>query len=876
MELLELSEAESPDDGEPRPSYSRWRSEALSILNETNLPDIIWAFGKYGEQPYHRYFRMLPHGRIGGHNHPNETRWEFRDNHLVILNTEGIVTTRIDRLEISDTGKLRLIGPMVTDPTGSVTHCWEQIDEPYSVATDPSAFKLDSHGSGKPRRNLVIMGANEQSLHHEWPRNIPDTERNWDLCLSFYGKPENYPPPGPAEYTSLQPGVRKWIAIHRAMHENSPFWQYQRILVLDDDIRTDWLDINRFFEIVERFDMALAQPSLTSDSHITHPITKQQPDCLVRFTTFVEAMAPCFTADALRLCISTTQGGHYGFGIDHLWPRILGMPQNRIGIVDAVAMEHTRPLAVNYPLHEAMNEESDLFARYGMGGGIGTFETGRIWQSLRDPAHTQQPLRQFDNSHALASSSTPRTMVAFRTHLWDENIALMARRLAGSAIGLDFCVVADETHGPLPIPPEFKKFSHNENFSDLGLPSFPAGQVLWYNADYPLYRLRQAFPDAEYIVMSEFDVVANVNLAKMMETVHSEKIDLLVGEGQEASPHWFWRPTLTRFFEKPYACLLPFMVISVRAVDYLLDLRQSHARDAGTLASNNDWAFCEGFVASSLMNAPQFKVAALEDYAELPFFRSWPPVSTFSPLNGRNGVIIHPVLSGDPFIKKLINEITLNEAIYPGGCLFDENYHHDRPQIINALFWHYRAMGRVDELARLYEIAATNGVELPKMPPNIAFRKSATQSSISAWSVGKTVEEDAQRINSPRIQGFGNHTDFEVDPWWQCDLEASYLINKVVIFNRMDNIDRCKKFVVFFSEDQTYWVLVYAKTDEIKFGGSDGNPYVVDLTPNMRTRYVRIQIIGSGFLHLEQIEMFEQHELINSTKNAHSVTDLAL
>ena len=36
------------------------------------------------------------------------------------------------------------------------------------------------------RRNLVVLRANAQSLHTQWPTNIAEEDRNWDLCISWY------------------------------------------------------------------------------------------------------------------------------------------------------------------------------------------------------------------------------------------------------------------------------------------------------------------------------------------------------------------------------------------------------------------------------------------------------------------------------------------------------------------------------------------------------------------------------------------------------------------------------------------------------------------------------------------------------------------
>jgi len=336
----------------------------------------IWSFGGVGKSPYTRNLRLLPDGRIGGYINNNEHRWRLDPESLTILDRGGQPTTLFDRVRINAEGRMTLTGNYTGAP--GAEHYLEEHTDPYGIATNPENFKIDQHFSGPKRRNLVIMGANESSLHHEWTQDIADADRNWDLCLSFYGDPKNYPPAGPVEYTSLQPGVRKWLAIHAAMYEGSPFWEYERIFVLDDDIRTSWSDINKFLDICRELDLQLAQPALKPGCAITHMITRQSPDTLVRFTNFVEAMAPCFTSEALRLCISVTQGGYYGFGIDHLWPSILGLPEKKIGIVDAIAVDHTRPVGVNYSMELALAEERQLFKIYGVNGWAGRDVLGSV------------------------------------------------------------------------------------------------------------------------------------------------------------------------------------------------------------------------------------------------------------------------------------------------------------------------------------------------------------------------------------------------------------------------------------------------------------------------------------------------------------------
>jgi FkbM family methyltransferase len=348
---------------------------------------MLWTFGRRG-RPYTGMLRCLPDGRIGGYVHSNESFWRLGEEGLTFLDSERRPSTVFDRAAINAAGLPILTGSMVYDQ--AVTHRLEAVADPHTISTAPEKFPIDDHRTGPRRRNLVIMGANEESLHHQWPQDVPDSERNWDLCLSFYGAPENYPPPGPYEYASRQPGVRKWIAIHAAMYEGSPFWDYERIFVIDDDILTSWSDINRFLDICEAYDLQLAQPSLKPDCFLNHEITAQKPGSLLRFTTFVEAMAPCFARAALRQCIAVTQGAFYGWGIDHLWPMILGAPRDKLAIVDAVAIAHTRPLAVTYPRELAAFEEQELYQCYGNPDRLGVRELTQI--TLPDGFGTAAPV----------------------------------------------------------------------------------------------------------------------------------------------------------------------------------------------------------------------------------------------------------------------------------------------------------------------------------------------------------------------------------------------------------------------------------------------------------------------------------------------------
>lgn len=476
-------------------------------------------------------------------------------------------------------------------------------------------------------------------------------------------------------------------------------------------------------------------------------------------------------------------------------------------------------------------------------------------QIVKDKSHETNNSAIIDLGEICSIEKTQR-VVAFRTHFWDNDIALSARNLAGAAKDLTFCVIADETRGILSVPSIYQKISHNNDFGDLDLPSYPGPQTLWYNADYPLYRLRKSFPNAEYYIMVEFDVVVNIDITTLIRRIAGDGIDMVVADFREATAEWGWADTLDHFFKDKYQCLLPFLVVSARAVDFLLDLRKEHALKVGDVVRNEDWPYCEGFVASAIKNNSSFKIGSLGSYVNLSYFTHWPPISAISPLNFINNTINHPVLMKKAFINKILTEKILDSALDNGGILSDELYRYDRIDLIPAIFWRYRAMGRVEKLKKLRETAIALDIYLPETGINIARGKIATQSSVCEWSAGHTVELDAQRLVNERENGIGNHTSFERDPWWQCDLADPTALSKIIIFNRIENRDRCVRLCILASDDAICWSLVTAKLDSIPFGGADGDPFIAIPPMPITCRYLRIQLIGEGILNLDQIELY--------------------
>ena len=290
---------------------------------------------------------LLPDGTIGGCLNIFEQRWSVQRNRLNFYDVDGLVSTSFRVTEGRIGRPRKLMG--FSRPFPPTQHILTAVEHER-----PPLARIKPVLRRKPtRRNLVIVPANAGSKHLRWLRDIGEHERNWDLCVSWYGQdqPSGL---GAHEYVLCQPGTMKFDAVYKIMSAGTGGWGYDYFWLVDDDILTSWKTINRLFEICRRFRLDLAQPSLSASSYVTHPITAQEPGLFLRFSQFVEVMCPVFSQAALRSCLSTFPLSPRGFGLDHVWPKLLGGTDAKIAIIDAVSVEHTRPFAQQHDVSHAI------------------------------------------------------------------------------------------------------------------------------------------------------------------------------------------------------------------------------------------------------------------------------------------------------------------------------------------------------------------------------------------------------------------------------------------------------------------------------------------------------------------------------------------
>ncbi|PXX61694.1 hypothetical protein DFR70_108252 [Nocardia tenerifensis] len=191
------------------------------------------------------------------------------------------------------------------------------------------------------RRNLVVLRAGDTSLHEQWLAG-PEP-RNWDLVVSYFGDvPHRY---RTGDVRRLDRKGAKWPALHHVLAVDlaESIDDYDYIWLPDDDLATDTASINAMFDYAARYRLSLAQPALTEDSYYTHEITLVDRRFDLRYTNFVEIMAPCFHREFLLHCLPTFATTQTGWGLDFHWPRFV-RDTSSIAIVDAVTVRHTRPV----------------------------------------------------------------------------------------------------------------------------------------------------------------------------------------------------------------------------------------------------------------------------------------------------------------------------------------------------------------------------------------------------------------------------------------------------------------------------------------------------------------------------------------------------
>lgn len=211
-----------------------------------------------------------------------------------------------------------------------------------------------------------MVPAGDSSLHTHWISG----NCNFDLIIIYYGNSEDvYNEYKTQSLDCVKNKGEKWHLIHNYIKNNfDKIKHYEYIWFPDDDLLSNSDDINTLFYTNKEHELSLSQPSL--DGYVSYDIEKKVEGSKLRFTSFVEIICPMMSKNTCFNLLETFIVNESGWGLDYLWPKLLGYSQDKIAIIDKVEVEHTRPVGSNYSNRfkkEPMQELNELFRSHNLG-----------------------------------------------------------------------------------------------------------------------------------------------------------------------------------------------------------------------------------------------------------------------------------------------------------------------------------------------------------------------------------------------------------------------------------------------------------------------------------------------------------------------------
>jgi len=124
-----------------------------------------------------------------------------------------------------------------------------------------------------------------------------------------------------------------------------------------------------------------------------------------------------------------------------------------------------------------------------------------------------------------------------------------------------------------------------------------------------------------------------------------------------------------------------------------------------------------------------------------------------------------------------------------------------------------------------------------------------------------TQQDAAGAVDGVKDGTYGFHTSRDENPWWQVDLGDATPLDRIVVYNRCDgNVDgRAARLKVLLSTDANTWTELYQHDGTRFLGQPDGKPLCVR-AGGARARFVRLQLPGTKYFHLDEVEVYRMAE----------------
>jgi glycosyltransferase involved in cell wall biosynthesis len=208
------------------------------------------------------------------------------------------------------------------------------------------------------RKKVLVLGiylADQSNCIEHVVERLADTQRfrATQAWVALGGEP---PSPRVAAVTVrvLRQPTPKYAILNDllAAHDLS---EYDYVVSADDDITIPACFLDQFLTLQGDLDFVIAQPARTGNSYLDHPIVEQQLGVVARQTQFVE-IGPLvsFHRSVYDIVFPFDLTSPMGWGYEYVWAYRLAQLQWKMGIIDALPIEHNlrKPVA-NYNWDDA-------------------------------------------------------------------------------------------------------------------------------------------------------------------------------------------------------------------------------------------------------------------------------------------------------------------------------------------------------------------------------------------------------------------------------------------------------------------------------------------------------------------------------------------
>jgi len=208
------------------------------------------------------------------------------------------------------------------------------------------------------KKNCIIASVGKKSLHRHW---LPKTQ-NYDVHLIVYD--DSYSRfKHDSAYISVDKGYKLKL-VYRYLEKHPEYLaHYEYFFIPDDDILISNENIERLFELMQKYSLSIAQPALL-DSYFTYPSLVKDKFTLLRYTNMVEMMLPCFSKDALKKVLFTFNENESGWGTDFHWGNIINITGKEMAVIDSIFAKHTRPIQSSK--EENINNLTNYMQKYNL------------------------------------------------------------------------------------------------------------------------------------------------------------------------------------------------------------------------------------------------------------------------------------------------------------------------------------------------------------------------------------------------------------------------------------------------------------------------------------------------------------------------------